>query len=379
VVTLYGPADTLVPDGYDNPGLLVFSGSFNTNDVLTLSWTSVTAPVGWNHNGWAVIVNGVDVGDSTTQFGAFPQAADNMVFTCPSAGTYTVQVAGGGGYRSPLFLTAHGLQLTASAFNHCQYGTELQVGAQFVYYLTPTLIDTWLAVDGLPWLDILFTPLWFTFVNAQTICGSGPPPLPVIDLSTLEASISTILQVLHVVMWPNVCRCTPGTPSPNNYPAPAPAQPTGWPTAPAISCSNADICATLVSIQAQVAALQRVVGSDLGLTTLLQRYRLPFATIDGAKHSTISGAGTFLISRLIGMRAHIVTPPAGGRTLGGTPTYIEDVGWMSIMDGTGMIQERRIAETDLLWMPDYMADATVFGYYLRSGVVVDFTEVEAEP
>lgn len=379
MVTLYGPTDTLVPDGTTNPTVTVFTGTFNTGDVITCAWTSVTAPGGYAHNGWNVFVNSTVIASGATQTNPFPQGADSCSYTVPSAGSYSVKVNGGGGYVTALYLTAHAFQITASAFARCQYGTELLPTTSFVYYLTPGLIDAWLTADGLIWLAPLFTAFWFTSINAQTLCGAGPPALPVIDLSTLQASAQTLWQILQVIAWPNLCRCVTGSPAPNPYPAPAPAQPTGWPTAPTIGCSNADICTTLVALQAQVAAIQRAVGQDLGLTTLIQRYKLPFATITGAAHSAISGTGSFAVSRLIGMRVTITTPPAGGRTLGGNPPYLMDVGWMSIMTADDLIQEKRIAETHMSWLPELMADATVFGYFLKPGVVATFTELQAEP
>jgi hypothetical protein len=380
MATVYGPSDTLVPDGYDHAGLVLFTGTFPTGTVVTCSWSSVTAPVGWTHPGWEV--NVVSGGTLYHQFGdnnAFPDAGNSQTFTIGPAGSYVFTVQGGGGYANTSFLTAHALQLSASSPAYCADGTEAQPAAQFLYYLTPGLIDVWLTADGLLWLAPLFSALWFSTVTTSVVCGEGPPPLPAINLDTLSASIDTITQVLYVVMWPNVCRCKAGTPTPTPFPAPAPVEPPGWPSLPTFGCSNTDVCAALVQIQAQVAAIQKVVGADLGLTTLLQRYRLPFATISGAAHSMINGSGSFAISRLVGMQVTITTPPAGGRVLEGNPAYVWSQGWMSILDGNGFIQERRITASAMTWLPDEMADAITFGYFLEPGVVATFTELEAEP
>jgi hypothetical protein len=266
-----------------------------------------------------------------------------------------------------------------AAADHCQYGTELQAGAQFVYYLTPGLIDAWLTTEGLVWMAPLFTAFWFTTINAQTICGTGPPPMPVIDLTTLTASQETLRQILYVIAWPNLCRCIPGAPAPTPFPAPTPSEPPGWPTPPVLTCSNADICTALQTINQQISAIQQSLSIELGVTTLFQRYRLPFATIPGAAHAPISGSGSFAISRLIGMRVEITTPPAGGTTLAGNPPYVLDQGWMAIETADGILVEKRISQTRMSWLPEAMPDATIFAYYLNAGVVATFQELEAEP
>jgi hypothetical protein len=112
---------------------------------------------------------------------------------------------------------------------------------------------------------------------------------------------------------------------------------------------------------------------------LLQRYRLPFAYIAGASHSALSGQGSFAISRLLGMKAHLTTIPASYGVAVGTPDYHFDLGWMSILTGDGFINEQRITAGDQLWQPELFAEAVTFGYSLNPGVVATFTELEAEP
>jgi hypothetical protein len=101
--------------------------------------------------------------------------------------------------------TAQGTFMTRTP---CEHGTQLQQGASFVYYLTPGLIDVWLTKVGMSWLAPLFTGLWFSTINAQTLCQAGPPPMPPINLATLTAGVDTALAVLRVIAWANLCECS---------------------------------------------------------------------------------------------------------------------------------------------------------------------------
>jgi hypothetical protein len=287
----------------------------------------------------------------------------------------------GVGFNGGDFLPAGTYHLSHDAASsvQCQYGTQPTAGAQLAYYLTPGLIDVWLSTVGMPWLAPAFTALWFTSITAASICGTGPPPIPVIDLSTLNATFTTVLELIKVVAWPNICECKPGTPPPTPFPIQSAPEPVGWPTLPAISCSNADICTTLVGIQHQLVALQHALGQDLALTTLIQRYRLPFASIPGAAHSNMVASGSFAISRLIGMKVEITGLAQEHHELVGNPPYVIDLGWMSILTADGMIEEKRIAQMNQQWFPTQMQDALTFGFFLNPGVTARFTELQAEP
>jgi hypothetical protein len=282
-----------------------------------------------------------------------------------------------GGRHGTVF--GYHVEYTPAVVVHCQYGTELQPSSSFVYYLTPGLIDVWLGEVGMPWAAPLFTALWFTTLNVQTLCGSDPPPFPPIDLFTLESSIETKAQILRAVAWFSVCQCKAGTPTPIPFPPPSQTQPTGWPAVPTFGCDNVDVCAALVQMQQQLTALQAALGQNLGLTTLLQRYGQPFAYIPGVIHSGIHASGSFAVSRLVGMRVTVVQRTNTEKLFSGTPTYITDLGWMSILTGDGMIDETRLTRDSQTWFPKLMPLAISFGLSLREGIVVDVQELEAEP
>lgn len=116
----------------------------------------------------------------------------------------------------------------------------------------------------------------------------------------------------------------------------------------------------------------------LSAVQLQQRWRLPFGTVDGPSHAG-SGSGTFAVDRVIGLRVEITAQPPGLRQSFGNPTYTFDLGWISVSDDGGMLQELRITRDSQQWFPQQMQLATVVGYALRSGVAATITELRSEP
>ena len=260
----------------------------------------------------------------------------------------------------------------------CQYGTRLKGTSEFVFYLTPELITSWLTAIGAPLLAPLFTAFWYSTLDARAVCGTGPPVLPPVQLGTLGESIDTLRQYLYAVAWPNICECVPGTPGPVPYPPPGLVAPPNWPSPPTFSCLDTDICATLESIQQQLAALSQAMASSRELVTLLQRYQLPFALVPGATHSGLSGKGNFAVSRLKGLRVSIRQRPPTPILPGPIP-YVFDLGWIAATDGLSvLIEERRVSQDAFDWMPDDMQLATTFGYEFFPGVIADVLELQAE-
>jgi hypothetical protein len=131
-------------------------------------------------------------------------------------------------------------------------------------------------------------------------------------------------------------------------------------------------------MQRQLAALQQALSTNLELTTLLQRYSLPFAYIRGASHS-IGAGGTFAISRLVGVQVVVTAHSGNENTFTGVPTYIADLGWLSILTADGLSDEIRLTREVQTWFPKLMPLATQLGLGLRAGVTVQVTELEAEP
>jgi len=165
---------------------------------------------------------------------------------------------------------------------------------------------------------------------------------------------------------------TPTTPPPPD-PIPPPPPPTEPPPPPlpVAGCTTEDVCQMLYEVLRQLQHTGQLV-------TLLQRYGLPFNYVVGPVHAGLSGSGSFPIGGLVGVRVD-VAEPLPPRQLEGTPPYLWDVGWMSILTPDGMIEERRIPRDTQVWQPNLINEASTFGYFFKDGVSASITELQPEP
>lgn len=187
-------------------------------------------------------------------------------------------------------------------------------------------------------------------------------------------STSTITQhaTMEVTAYTGPCTQTVTTTPPPPSPTPNPPPPAGPapPPLPVAGCTTDQLCQMIYEVLRQLQSTGQLV-------TLLQRYSLPFAYILGPGHAGLLGAGSFTISRLVGVRVDI-TSPLPARQLEGTPAYLWDLGWMSILTADGMIEERRITRDTQVWQPPLIQEAVTFGYFLKPSVVATVTELRPE-
>jgi hypothetical protein len=158
---------------------------------------------------------------------------------------------------------------------------------------------------------------------------------------------------------------TPVEPPPTPDPPPPPDTP-DLPGLPA-ECTISTVCAMLY----ELVPIVRNMGQ---LVNVLQRFGLPFSYQLGNAHIGVTGEGTFAVSGLVGVRIDITGgfPP---RQLEGTPPYIWDLGWMTILTAEGMIEEKRITRDTEVWQPLRVQEATTLGYYLKGEVQATITEL----
>lgn len=95
----------------------------------------------------------------------------------------------------------------------------------------------------------------------------------------------------------------------------------------------------------------------------------------GAQHVGRTGSASLSVNGLRGVAVHVTTGTPTTPLLPGNPPYQWDLGWMSVLTGDGMIEEKRITRQDQVWLPVSMPLATTFGYFLNPGVVATFTEL----
>jgi hypothetical protein len=122
-----------------------------------------------------------------------------------------------------------------------------------------------------------------------------------------------------------------------------------------------------------------LIDQVLQTVRLIQRQAVPFAYISSTVHAGLVSSGSFAIQGLIGVRIQLTTVPGTVKQDASTPPYLFNVGWASMSDGNGFIDETRIHSTSQVWMSRIASDATVFGYSLNPGIVATVTELVREP
>lgn len=105
--------------------------------------------------------------------------------------------------------------------------------------------------------------------------------------------------------------------------------------------------------------------------TINRNYRL------GVKHVARSGDGSFVLPLgLRGVQIDIIEPFPPSRVSPGTPPYLWDVGWVSLLDPNGMVAEVRPNRDTRIWMPDGAELCNVFTHNLLPGWTIDVTELD---
>lgn len=102
-----------------------------------------------------------------------------------------------------------------------------------------------------------------------------------------------------------------------------------------------------------------------------------FAYSLGVTHLARTGSGSFSVpSGLRGFMIDIIDPKPPGRVSAGQPPYLWDVGWVSLLDSNGILEERRPNRDRTIWLPERAAIATTFTHDLLPGWTIDVTELD---
>ncbi len=112
--------------------------------------------------------------------------------------------------------------------------------------------------------------------------------------------------------------------------------------------------------------------------TLIQRQAVPFAYINGAVHSDLSGAGAFAISGILGVRMEVTTLPGYLGRLGSSPTEYFDAGFVTFGTADGYPHSIRVEHNPQVELPARCSAFTQFAYDLQPGVVIRVTELVRE-
>jgi hypothetical protein len=126
--------------------------------------------------------------------------------------------------------------------------------------------------------------------------------------------------------------------------------------------------------------MQSQIDQVLQMVTLIQRQIAPFAFIDGATHSGLTGEGTItLTDTRNGIRLALGSLPPSVGSISGNPDAIFEAGYVSLGDVDGWFSTRPIRSSPMTWQPRWMGAVTRIGYSLTPGVTASITELEREP
>lgn len=268
--------------------------------------------------------------------------------------------------------------LAAPSTGDCPYGTQPKSTTDPFVFVTDAFLESLKGLFGWTRLGGVFNPLLGVSLNTTEICSQLPATLPPFEVSQIITIGARALEQLKIMAWYALCECRDGPTPPTPPERPPVVEDPNLPRDRVIIVNPTNPCLDLTEVRRMLDELLRLVQVDYSLDTLMQRYSLPFATIRGATHSGLTGTGSIAIPRCIGVQV-VVTANLPGRSLEGAPPYVWDVGWASLMDDNGFIQERRITRGVEVWLPRGMQEATTFGYVFKDGVVASVTELYAEP
>lgn len=224
----------------------------------------------------------------------------------------------------------------------------------------PTTLEMVCSVDASPASQqVFFFFQFFTSTGAQLASGS---------VSLLSGQTSTVTAVVpsNAVYWEFATAWTNAA-----YSVKANMEVRYW-------CAGQSPTATLAPCCPPDEIASGLLDQILQYVTLLQRQMVPFAYIDGATHTGLTGAGTEAIQGLLGVRVNFTNLPTSLGRAGEDPEVIFDAGWIAIGDSSGWFEKVRIRTSPFQWLPRQMSTATLLGYELEGSVEVTLTELERE-
>jgi hypothetical protein len=124
---------------------------------------------------------------------------------------------------------------------------------------------------------------------------------------------------------------------------------------------------------------QGVLHQILDLVTLIQRQVVPFAYIVGTAHAALTGAGTFAIQGLLGVKAVVTTLPSHFGLAGSSPAEHFDLGYLTFGTADGYPSSYRLEHSPQVILPERCSAYTILAYDLKPGVIVTISELKREP
>lgn len=122
-----------------------------------------------------------------------------------------------------------------------------------------------------------------------------------------------------------------------------------------------------------------MLGQIMQQVNLIQRQQVPFAYVQGASHTGLTGNGTIDVQGLIGALVEITSGLANVGTEDGSPDETFEAGWITWGNPDGFGAREFISNATLVSLPNLAGQFTRIGYTLSVGVTVTITELIREP
>jgi hypothetical protein len=97
----------------------------------------------------------------------------------------------------------------------------------------------------------------------------------------------------------------------------------------------------------------------------------------GTTHSDLTGDGTIDVVKIVGLLVRFTGAAPPSLVLEGTPPYLWNLGWVSVSNSDGMLDEKRVTRDAMVWFPSGIEHATQIGYTAKAGVVLEVQELWA--
>jgi hypothetical protein len=125
-------------------------------------------------------------------------------------------------------------------------------------------------------------------------------------------------------------------------------------------------------------AVLDLLGQIMQLLLLVQRQGVPFATINGAAHTALTGNGSIAVQGLIGARVELTTLPGWVGQESGSPNVLFETGWINWESPSGFTDREFLSANPLVTYPPLAGVYTALHYSIPAGIVATITELRRE-
>lgn len=261
----------------------------------------------------------------------------------------------------------------------CVYGTEAREPGQSIVQMTAQLAAQLVPEAGIWAFPIALIAVGL-YVAIPSLCSGPPPDDPDIEPEDFfkydnhfppSVYERKIVDKLIRALWLRFCKCsdpTGGGPPTNIYVDAHWEKPTWYVSDTTNIISNTDIANTLNQLILNQTTNTIITNTTNNLVTFPSRCA-PAGYTESFVHEGLVGEGRFPIADVVGFKIEVTERPGAGLVLSGQPAYLWNMGWVSVLAGELLLEEKRVTRDGYLWFPCSVHLADEFTYTLR-----EFTE-----